>query len=168
MESYFLEFECVGLKDGDTFPIEYTGYGDNISPEFIIKNLSPEAKTIAIVLEDIRHELLKTLTHWIIWNIPANERIQSAIPPGKIINSLGSAKQGIGYGWHKYSGPKPPKGKQHEYKFTLYTLDCELDLSPNSTQKTFLRKAGDHIIQKGTITGKFSYNSKQSLDSKVN
>ena len=27
---------------------------------------------------------------------------------------------GIGYGFHRYVGPKPPKGKKHTYRFTVY------------------------------------------------
>ena len=52
-----LLFECVGMKAGGKFPIENTGRGQDISPEFLIKNLSPAAKTLAITLEDIRHPL---------------------------------------------------------------------------------------------------------------
>lgn len=43
-----LEFSIVGLENGGKFPIEYTGRGKDISPEIIIHNLSPKAKTIAI------------------------------------------------------------------------------------------------------------------------
>ena len=32
-----LEFTCTGMKNGDKFPIEHTGRGKNISPEFIIR-----------------------------------------------------------------------------------------------------------------------------------
>lgn len=52
MENTTLFFEIKGLKDGDLFPVDYTGRGKNYSPEFTIKNLSPQAKTIAIFLED--------------------------------------------------------------------------------------------------------------------
>ena len=45
----------VGLENGGKFPIEYTGRGKDISPEIIIHNLSPKAKTIAITLEDTTH-----------------------------------------------------------------------------------------------------------------
>lgn len=41
MEKTVLELECIGMKNGEKFPIENTGRGKNISPEFIIKNLSP-------------------------------------------------------------------------------------------------------------------------------
>ena len=82
MNNTVLEFECVGMDNGGIFPIEYTGRGQDISPEFIIKNLSPNAETLAVTLEDLSHPI-KDFTHWIIWNIPATGRIKKNIPAGK-------------------------------------------------------------------------------------
>ena len=119
MNNTVLEFECIGMDGGSKFPIEYTGRGQDISPEFIIKNLSPNAKTLAVTLEDLSHPI-KDFTHWVIWNIPATDRIKKNIPVGKTVPMLGNARQGIGYGFHRYVGPKPPKGKKHTYRFTVY------------------------------------------------
>lgn len=154
MKRNTLEFECVGIKNGDKFPIENTGRGQNISPEFMIKNLSPDAKTLIITLEDLSHPI-KNFTHWIIWNIPAAGVISKAIPAGKTISALNDAKQGIGYGFHRYAGPKPPKGKSHKYGFTVYALDCSLDLNASSTKRKVLNKASGHIIRQGRIYGYF-------------
>ncbi len=143
---------CTDIQDGQKIPIEYTGRGQDISPEFIIKNLSSEAKTLAIILEDMSHPI-KNFTHWIIWNIPAKNKIEKGIPAGKTV--LQDAKQGLGYGIHRYAGPKPPKGKSHIYRFTIYALDCIINLSANTTKTMFMKKAKDHIIQTGSITGEF-------------
>ena len=77
-----LIFECSNMKNGETFPVENTGRGQDRSPEFIIKNLSPHAKTLAIILEDIKHPIFKNFTHWLIFNISAREKIDGAIPGG--------------------------------------------------------------------------------------
>lgn len=150
-----LQIQCVGLESNTIFPLEYTGRGKDISPEFVLMNLSPTAKTIAITLEDIKHPLFKNFTHWVIWNIPASEKIIGAIPRGKSVKSLNNAIQGVAYGWHKYAGPKPPKGKQHQYRFTVYVLDSVLSLSPNSTKNNFIKAAKNHIIQQATVIGLF-------------
>ncbi len=155
MGNNILEFECSGIDSQGDFNVEYTGYGQDVSPEFIIKNLSPKAKTIAITLEDTSHPI-KDFTHWIIWNIPATDVIAKAFPSGKTISTLGNAKQGVAYGWHRYAGPKPPKGKKHLYKFTLYALDCEMNISANTTKSGFLKKAKNHILQCGEIIGSFT------------
>ena len=97
MNNSVLEFECIGMDNGGKFPIEYTGRGQDISPEFVIKNLSPKAKTLAVILEDLSHPI-KNFTHWIIWNIPAADRIKKNVPAGKTVPVLGNARQGVGYG----------------------------------------------------------------------
>ncbi len=154
MHNAVLEFECSGMDSGNRFSIEYTGRGQDISPEFVIKNLSPDAKTLAVTLEDLSHPI-RDFTHWIIWNIPAADRINKNIPAGRIVPVLGNARQGTGYGLHRYAGPKPPKGKTHTYRFTIYSLDCEINISANSMKRRFLKKAQKHILQKGSIVGEF-------------
>ena len=154
MDYAVLEFTCIGIENNGKFPLENTGRGQDISPGFLIKNLSSRAKTLAITLEDLSHPV-KDFTHWLIWNIPATSQVHSGIPSGNHVSALGGACQGIGYGFHRYAGPKPPNGKTHTYRFTVYALDCELRLSVHSLKKAFLKKADGHIIQKGNITAKF-------------
>ena len=154
MEKKTLEFECMGIKDGGKFLLENTGRGKDISPEFIIKNLSSHAKTFIITLEDLSHPI-KRFTHWVIWNIPATDKIAKAIPSGKTVSSPEGAVQGIGYGFHRYAGPKPLKGKSHKYCFTIYVLDCKINLKSSSTKRKVLSKASSHIIQQGEVCGCF-------------
>ena len=154
MNDTILEFTCIGIENNGKFPLENTGRGQDISPGFLIKNLSSRAKTLAITLEDLSHPV-KNFTHWLIWNIPAASQVKSGISAGSHLSELGGACQGIGYGFHRYAGPKPPKGKTHTYRFTVYALDCELKLSVHSLKRAFLKKANGHIIQKGNMTAKF-------------
>ena len=112
-----LKIECNGLKNGETFPLRYTHRGEEISPEFILKNLTTEGKTITIIFDDLDHPM----NHWIIWNIPAMDIIPENLPEDKILSNLGNAIQRS-----KYRGPNPPKGIRHKYQFNIYVLDCEL------------------------------------------
>lgn len=149
-----MKLRCAGIDGEGQFCPANTGRGQDLSPAFALENLSPDAKTLAVTLEDLSHPI-RAFTHWVIWNIPAAAVIPEAIPAGKTVLSLGGAIQGIGYGWHRYAGPKPPWGQAHRYRFTVYALDCALDLSVNSGKKHFLRKADGHILQRGTVTGEF-------------
>ena len=147
-----LDFVCKGIDDQKGFLREHTGRGEDVSPEFAISNLSPNAKTLMITLEDIYHPI-KNFTHWVIWNIPVASVIPKGIPRGK--QTLGGAVQGIGYGFHRYAGPKPPRGKTHKYRFTVYALDCSLDLKAFCSKGKVLRAAKGHIIQRGEVCGYF-------------
>ena len=85
-----LEFTCTGIENGGKFPIEHTGRGRDVSPEFIFSNLSPQAKTLAIALEDLSHPI-KDFTHWLIWNIPAAGRVGS-LPEGAYLDRAAPVK----------------------------------------------------------------------------
>ena len=148
-----LIFTLSDFTNGDKFPIEYTGRGKDLSPEILIENLSENAKTLAVTLEDISHPI-KNFTHWVIWNIPAANKIEKAMPKGKCVSDIG-ATQGVAYGMHRYAGPKPPHGKTHTYRITVYALDCSIDLSANKRKKHFLKKAASHILQKGCLEYSF-------------
>ncbi len=146
-----LHIRCPGIEDGK-FLLDHTGRGRDLSPELLLENLSPEAVTLAVTLEDLSHPI-KGFTHWLVWNLPASGRIPGAIPAGRTVS--GGGVQGVAYGLHRYAGPKPPKGRTHTYRFTVYALDCALDLSSSARKKAFLRKAEEHILQKGSISGEF-------------
>ena len=153
MEEKMLKIHCSGIENGK-FHIDHTGRGADRSPELVLENLSPEAVTLGVVLEDMSHPI-KGFTHWVIWNLPVSDRIPGNIPAGKALPELGGAVQGVAYGLHRYAGPKPPKGRTHTYCFTVYTLDCALDLPSGARKKTFLRAAEGHILQSGSISGEF-------------
>lgn len=152
MEQSVLSFSCATLEDGGRFPLIHTGRGEDLSPEFVLKNLSPQAKTLAVTLEDLDHPL-KGFTHWTIWNLPAAEVIPGEIPKGKY--ALDGAVQGVGYGFHRYAGPKPPKGSTHRYRFTIYASDAVLHLSPYAGKRRLLRALEGHTLQKGSLTAVF-------------
>lgn len=151
MEEKMLKIHCSGIENGK-FHIDHTGRGKDLSPELILDGLSPEAKTLAVVLEDMSHPI-KGFTHWLVWNLPVSDRIPGAIPAGK--NVPGGGVQGVAYGLHRYAGPKPPKGRTHTYRFTVCALDCALDLSSASRKKAVLRAVEGHILQSGSILGEF-------------
>lgn len=151
-----LIFTCAGMEDGAEFPAEHTGRGEDSSPAFLLENVCPSAKTLAVTLEDVSHPLFRDFTHWLVWNIPAGPEIPSALPPGKRVPGLGNARQGLGYGRYRYAGPKPPKGKRHLYRLTVYALDDEIKLRFPATKRRFLAAAREHIIQQGSMTCGFA------------
>ena len=154
MEKDALIIRCAGIENGGRIPLQYTGRGENRSPAFEIDHLDKAAITLAVLLEDVSHPI-QNFPHWVIWNIPATGKIPGAIPAGRVVPALNGARQGVAYGLHRYAGPKPPKGKTHSYRFTVYALDCRLALRAGAGKRAFLKKAKGHILQKGSITAQF-------------
>ena len=58
-----LIFSLPDFINDNKFPIEYTGRGKDSSPEIAIGNLSDDAETLAVTLEDISHPI-EDFTHW--------------------------------------------------------------------------------------------------------
>jgi Raf kinase inhibitor-like YbhB/YbcL family protein len=134
--------------------IEYTGYGADMSPELHLHNISEDAKSIAIIMNDVGHPM-PAYNHWIIWNIPVAETIPANIPHGKTVESPAGAVQGRGYCKHRYSGPKPPFSWSHNYQFDVYTLDCILDIPAKSKKRDLLNAMEGHILQKSSLVGHY-------------
>lgn len=149
-----LTVTSYAFENGGKIPIQYTGRGKDISPDFRLSTISENGKSIAIIMDDLDAPVIGILNHWVIWNIPIQEIIPENIPHGAVVESLGNAVQGVGWGKHMYRGPKPPFGS-HRYQFHVYILDCKLDLSSNAGKKELLDAMNGHVIQYGCITGNF-------------
>lgn len=137
-------------NDGE-LPVQFTGFAEDFSPELRIENLSSDAKYLAIAFCDEDMPLSKEYCHWICWNIPATNVIPQGIPAGEKITAPFNAVQGVGYGRHKYRGPKPPFRSKHYYHFIVYALDSELDLPSSARFKDFNKALEGHVIQEGRI-----------------
>ena len=139
-----LIIECNELHNGETFPVKYTHRGGDVSPEFKLKNLNKNGKTIVIIFDDLD----KPMNHWIIWNLPLMDIIPENNPKENILENIGNAKQK-----RQYRGPNPPLGIKHKYQFNIYVLDCELNLENNVNKKELVKAMEGHIIQYGFIYG---------------
>ena len=153
-----LHIESSAFEHNGFMPLKYTGRGEDISPELAITDISPDAKSIAIIMDDHDIPVIGIFNHWIIWNIPVQNVIPENIPHGAVVDSLGGAVQGVGYGKHRYRGPKPPSfiKKAHRYQFQVYVLDCMLAIDSGSGKKELLKSMNGHILQYGSLIGRFS------------
>lgn len=138
-------------------PVRYTGRGEDLSPSLHLSELSAEAVSMAVIMDDLDIPLVGVVNHWVIWNLPVQSTILENIPYGRHIDMLAGAVQGIGYGKHRYRGPKPPFfiKKYHRYQFHVYVLDCTLQLNSNARKRDLLKAIDGHILQYGSLLGKF-------------
>lgn len=152
-----LHIESSMFEHNGFMSSKYTGRGEDISPELTLIDISPYAKSIAIIMDDHNVPFIGLLNHWVIWNIPVQNIIPENVSHGSVVDSLGGAVQGIGYGKHRYRGPKPPFfiKKNHHYEFHVYVLDCMLEIDSSSGKKELLKSMDGHIIQHGSLVGKF-------------
>ena len=72
-DSNTLKVTSNAFKDGQYMPVDYTGFGKDMSPDFRLHNLSKKAVSIAIIMDDLDIPFLPAYNHWLIWNIPAGD-----------------------------------------------------------------------------------------------
>jgi len=142
------------FEEGGLIPIQHTGYGADISPEMHLSCIDEQAKSIAVMMDDLDHPM-PAYNHWIIWNIPVMNIIPANISHGEVVESLSGAVQGLGYGKHRYRGPKPPFNWSHRYQFNVFILDRSLDLPAKSRKRDLIKAMEGHILQQAALIGHY-------------
>ena len=150
-----LKVTSPAFENEGKIPVNYTGNGKDRSPELRLAELHPKAVSIAVIMDDVDHPLAGVYNHWLIWNLPPNASIPAEIPEGEHVPELGNAVQGIGYGKHRYRGPKPPFGS-HRYKYHVFILDTSLELAASTKKKVLLEAMKGHILQYGYLIGNYA------------
>lgn len=143
------------FAEGGDIPRRYSGRGEDRSPPLTLHGLSPEAKTLALTLDDASHPLFGVYCHWLLWDLPPMAQIPEGVPAGARVPGLDGARQGMAYGRHCYRGPKPPLAARHRYTYTVYVLDGALDLPPTARKRDLLAAMEGHVLQLAVLTGYF-------------
>ena len=145
------------FENNGTIPRKHTGFGEDISPELTVSGVPEGTVSFAVILDDTDVPFRKNFTHWIVWNIPVTDVIPEGLPCGASIREPVPACQGAAWGKHRYRGPKQPFfiRKEHRYVFTVYALECKLDLPENARRKDLLQAMRGHISAEASLTGRF-------------
>ncbi len=136
------------FQNGELIPSRFTCDGDDISPALVIGNVPPEAKSLALIMDD-PDAPGGMWVHWVVWNIdPKTTEIGvNKVPAGAKLGMSDFRKA-------PYGGPCPPSGT-HRYSFKLHALDIKPELGPG-TNKAGLEKAmKGHILAQAELMGKY-------------
>ena len=88
--------------------------------------------------------------HWVFWNLSATT---TSISAGETLTAvLGNNVANIA----GYIGPCPPVGQTHEYHFTLFALDTNINLVQGSTKAQLTSAIQNNIIEQATLIGQFT------------
>jgi Raf kinase inhibitor-like YbhB/YbcL family protein len=142
-----LIIKSPAFKEREQIPKKYGASGEDTNPSLTIQGVPPEAKTLALIMEDpdAPHG---TFNHWVVWNIPAaTSQISEHAKIGvEGLNSLGQ---------RGYTGPEPPSGT-HRYFFKVYALDVELHLDADVSKEVLQKAMSGHVLAEGGLMGLFS------------
>ena len=140
------------FKNGQEIPRKYGYKKDNVNPPLFIRDVPPQAKSLALVMDD--PDALKAVgrlwVHWLVWNInPKTTQIKENSTPENSIQGK------TDFGEIAYGGPAPPD-KEHLYIFKLYALDSELNLKQGSTKEQVENAMKNHILSEASLEGKYA------------
>ncbi len=154
-EAAELMISSPAYENNENIPEKYTCDGTNINPPLKISNVPQQAKSLALIFDDIDAPG-GGYVHWILWNIdPGTREIKENSVPKEAVQGTNDFKK------QNYGGPCPPT-RPHRYVFKIYALDARLDLSASS-KKTDLEKAiKGHVIARSQWLGKFKRSKSSS------
>jgi Raf kinase inhibitor-like YbhB/YbcL family protein len=148
------------LKAGQPMPTDHTADGKNISPAIMWSNVPAGTKTFALIMDDPDVPMPQPFVHWVIYKIPGTAKgIPENIPidaAAPMPTEIAGAVQGVsGFRRPIYRGPAPPAGKVHNYHFTVYALDADLDLAPGLNKPQLLDAIKGHVIGRGELVATY-------------
>lgn len=133
---------------GQSLPQKFTMYGANTIPPLRISEVSAEACSLALIMDD-PDATRGTFTHWLCFNLdPRTTEIKEGETPAAAVQGEND------YGQTAYGGPRPPSGT-HRYFFRLYALDRVLELPEGVKREALEPLIEAHTIDQATLMGTY-------------
>lgn len=152
--------------NGANIPREYTGEGADVSPPLKWRGLPKGTKELALVCEDCDASLEAAWVHWLVYGIsPEISAFPENLPRESVVQVPVSVKQGAN-SWRTpsnigYRGPMPPVDHgMHHYRFRLYALASELELSPGADRAALDEAMRGKILAESELVGLYRRTAK--------
>lgn len=152
-----LTITSSAFDEGDAIPEKFTCSGDDASPPLSFGDIPPEAESLALIVDD-PDAPGGTFTHWLVWNIDADETtIPAGVEPGETVDVLGDTRQGTNdFGSIGYRGPCPPVDDgAHTYRFRGYALESPVGVEAGAERDAVEPALENAAVATGRLTGEF-------------
>jgi len=142
MKIYSKDFQHGGM-----IPRIFTCQGKNINPQLAWSGVPPEAKSLALIVDD-PDAPMGTWVHWLISDINTSYTgiDRDSVPRGAVQVNNDFRKP-------VYGGPCPPSGI-HRYFFKLSALNVE-KLGANN-KRDFYKLVKNHAVDRAVLMGKYT------------
>jgi Raf kinase inhibitor-like YbhB/YbcL family protein len=139
----------TAFADGAAIPQRFTCTGENLSPPLRWSGVPEGTAGVALVVDD-PDAPRGTFVHWVVVGLdPATEGLaEGAVPAGarQLPNSAGDAA---------WTGPCPPGGSAHHYRFTVYALAREPEVAGDADPKAAVEAIEAAATARGRLVGTF-------------
>ena len=134
---------------GTAIPQRFTCAGENRSPPLAWSGVAAGTAEVALVVDD-PDAPGGTYVHWVVTGLdPARPRLaEGTVPPGarQLPNSGGSAA---------YTGPCPPGGPAHHYRFTVYALERSPEVAGDADPEAAVQAIEAAATARGRLVATF-------------
>jgi hypothetical protein len=139
----------AAFEAGGAIPRRYTCAGDNLSPPLRWSGVPEGTAGIALVVDD-PDAPRGTFVHWVLIGLgPATDELaEGTVPAGarQLPNSAGDAA---------WTGPCPPGGPAHHYRFTVYALRAQPRVAGDADPGAAVEAIGAVATARGRLVGTF-------------
>jgi Raf kinase inhibitor-like YbhB/YbcL family protein len=144
------------FSEGTRIPVDLTCDGKDLMPEIVLSSPPEGTKSLLLVVED-PDAPSGIFTHAVVFNLsPDLRKIPGGADLGKAAGE--AARFGLNdFQVTRYSGPCPPKGEAHRYRFRVVALDRMLELPEGAPRGQIDQATDGHILGEGVLTGHFGH-----------
>jgi Raf kinase inhibitor-like YbhB/YbcL family protein len=150
------------FQQGAEIPTRHTCEGDDTSPPLAWSGVPPEAKSLALIVDDPDAPDPKaprmTWVHWVLYDVPASA---NGLPEGVEVAGLPRGTREGRNDWKRtgWGGPCPPVGR-HRYFHKLYALDMVLGDLGAATKVDLERAMEGHVLERAELMGTYQKRGK--------
>jgi len=149
-----LAVRSAAFTDRGAIPVRHTCDGENVSPPLSWLGAPKGTVSYALIVDD-PDAPRGTFVHWLLYDLPASvESLPEAVPTLERLEN-GALQGRNDAGRLGYSGPCPPRGPPHRYRFTVYALDTLLGLAPGASREELERAMSGHVLAWGQLVGTY-------------
>jgi Raf kinase inhibitor-like YbhB/YbcL family protein len=152
-----LQLTSSSFEADSALPAKYTCDGTDVSPALAWTEPPAGTQSFALVVDD-PDVPTKTVTHWLIYDLPPAMRALPEGVPAKPKLSDGSLQGKNVTGKIGYTGPCPERGgAAHHYFFKLYALDYKTGLKPKAKDADVEKAIKGHILAQAELIARFQH-----------
>jgi Raf kinase inhibitor-like YbhB/YbcL family protein len=138
------------FAEGASIPPRFTCADAGVAPPLAWKGVPRDAVELALVVDD-PDAPGGTYVHWVVFHLDPG---LDGLPEGRLPGGARQARNSDGKA--AYSGPCPPSGPAHHYRFSLYALGQRLD-QPDGAELDAVVPAIDRAATaRGRLTATFA------------
>ncbi|MDB4944996.1 MAG: hypothetical protein JWP97_4530 [Labilithrix sp.] len=143
------------FAEGSLIPVDHTCDGADVMPDLTFSSPPEGTRSLALYVED-RDAPSGVFTHLVMWNL--SPEVTAIARDPDLTNAGEGVRVGVNdYGGVRYTGPCPPKGEGHRYRFRIVALDAMLKLEAGASRREVDAATDGHILGEGRLMGRFAH-----------